>query len=95
MNTLSLPVPIPTTNLATNMATNLAWFRLPNFCGTSDIMEYNKFPDVNITEHVIATGRIVPNLSASAPKIGAKINCANASVATINPYWDIVVELSS
>ena len=70
----ALPVPIPTTNLATSIATNLACFRLPNVCGTSDIIEYNKFPDVNITEHVIATGRIVPNLSASAPKTGAKSN---------------------
>ena len=82
-------------NLAISMATYLACFRLPNDRGTSDIIEYNKLPAVNITEHVIAHGRMVPNLSASAPKIGAKINWANASVATINPYWNIVVELSS
>ena len=82
-------------NLAISMATYLACFSDPKDHGTSDIMEYSKFPAVNIIEQVIATGRIVPNLSASAPNTGAKSNWANASVATINPYWNIVVELSN
>ena len=69
-----LPVPIPTTNLATSMATYLACFKAPKLRGTRDIIEYSKFPAVNIIEHVIAKGLIVPNLSASAPNTGAKSN---------------------
>ena len=77
------------------MATNLACLRLPKLCGTTEIIEYNKFPTVNMTEQVMATGRMEPSLSASHPNTGANNNCAKASVATTNPYWNIVTLLSS
>ena len=50
-----VPDPMPTINLATSIATNLACCTLPIDCGTNDIMEYNRFPAANNTEHIIYT----------------------------------------
>ena len=55
-----VPDPMPTINLATSIATNLACCTLPNDCGTSDIIEYNRFPEANNTEQIIEAGLIVP-----------------------------------
>ena len=55
-----VPDPVPTINLAVSITTSLACCTNPIDCGTSDIIEYNRFPAANNTEHIIEAGLIVP-----------------------------------
>ena len=66
-------VPAPTTSLAKRVNQTLGLSMLPKSRGTAAMLEYQRFPQMKMTEQNMAMGRMRPSLSPARPASGEKI----------------------